>query len=274
MKNKKTIWANCLVRNEERWVWYAVMSVLDFMDRIIVWDTGSTDKTVEIIKAIDNPKIEFKEYGPVTRESYPKARQAMLEQTKGDWMFLLDGDEIWRKDDITKVVATIQKEGDWAESVVVKTINFVGDVYHYQEEEAGRYEIAGRRGHYNLRAINMRVPGLHAAGAHGVQGYFDADNKPIQERDPKKILFVDASYFHATHLPRSLKEEKDKEVPLRAQKRKYEIGIPFPKDTQYPEVFSLSRPGIVPEPWIRMGKEEWLRSLIQTPFKKLKRRLF
>lgn len=272
MRKTKTIWANCLVRNEDRWVWYAIASVIDFVDKILVWDTGSTDKTVEIIKSIKSPKIEFREYGPVTKESYPQARQAMLEATRADWMFLLDGDEIWRKKDIGEVINAINKKGDQVESVVVKTINFVGDVYHYQEEEAGKYEIAGRRGHLNLRAMKVRIPGLHAAGSHGQQGYFDGENKSIQERDPKKILFVDASYFHATHLPRSSEKEKDREVPLRAQKRKYEIGISLPKNTQYPEVFSLPRPEIVPSPWFRMNRKEFIRSLLETPVKRLKRR--
>ena len=274
MRSKKTIWGNCLVRNEDRWVWYALNSVIEYLDKILVWDTGSTDKTVEIIKTIKNPKIEFREYGLVTKESYPQARQAMLEKTRADWMFLIDGDEIWRKDDIKEVVEVINQKGDAAESVVVKTINLLGDIYHYQEEEAGKYEIAGRRGHYNLRAINMGISGLHAAGPHGEQGYFDADGKPIQERDQKKILFVDASYFHATHLSRSSEKEKDKEVPTRAQKRKYEIGLTFPKDMKYPEVFFLKRPAIVPDLWMKMTKMEWFRAAVQTPFKKIKRRLF
>ena len=274
MKKRKIIWGNCLVRNEERWVWYALSSVINYFDKILVWDTGSTDKTVEIIKTIHDPKIEFLEYGAVTRENYPQARQAMLEATAADWMFLIDGDEIWRKDDIRKVVEAINKNGDEVESVVVKTINLVGDIYHYQEEEAGKYEIAGRKGHLNLRAMNMKIPGLHAAGPHGQQGYFDADNKPIQERDPQKILFVPASYFHATHLSRSSKTGKDKEVPTRAQKRKYEIGIPFPKDFVYPEVFYLPQPEIVSDPWIKMTKMEWFRAAVQTPLKKIRRRLF
>lgn len=272
-KKKKTIWANCLVRNEEKWVWYAIMSVVDYVDKVLVWDTGSTDKTVEIIKTIDNPKIVFKEYGEVTKENYPEARQAMLKSTKADWVFILDGDEIWRQKDIAQLVAEINREGDNKESVVVKTINFVGDVFHYQEEAAGQYRIAGRKGHYNLRAMNMNIPGLHASGAHGVQGFFDNDSKSIQERDPQKIMFLPISYFHATHLQRTSGTKKEGEVPLRLKKRKYEIGIPFPKNAEYPDVFYLPRPEIVPSPWIKMSRKEWLKGVTQTPLKWLKRRI-
>jgi glycosyltransferase involved in cell wall biosynthesis len=273
MQNKKTIWVNCLVRNEEKWIWFALMSVINHVDKILVWDTGSTDKTIEIVKSIKNPKIEFKEYGSVTKETYPQARQAMLKATKADWLFILDGDEIWTDKGIKQVCDEIQEIGDEIESIVVKTINFLGDVYHYQEEQAGKYQIAGHKGHLNLRAMNLKIPGLHAAGAHGVQGYFDEDNKPIQDRDPKKIVFLPVSYFHATHLSRSSAVEKEKEVPLRANKRKYELGITLPSDTLYPEVFSVERPENVPNPWGRMSNFELLRAAIQTPFKKIKRAL-
>lgn len=270
MKKKKEIWGHCLVRNEECWIWYAINSVIDYLDKIIVWDTGSTDKTVQIIKLLKNPKISFKEFGPVTPETFAEARQEMLEETKADWLFLLDGDEIWTKEGISTVVKTIQEKGERIESIVVRTINWVGDVYHYQEEEAGKYQIAGRIGHYNLRAMNLKIPGLHADLPHGKQGYFDGEGRPIQERDPKKILFLPVSYFHASFLPRST---KDFEVPLRARKRKYEIGIPLPKHVKHPGVFYKPRPRIVPDPWIKMKGGEWIRAAIQTPFKKLKRRI-
>jgi len=270
VRKKKKIWGHCLVRNEENWVWYALLSVIEHFDRILVWDTGSTDKTVEIIKTIKSPKISFREYGPVSPETFVKARQEMLEKTRADWLFLIDADEVWTKKGVGEVVKAINERGDEIESIVVKTINLVGDVYHCQEEEAGQYEIAGKKGHYNLRAMNLKIPGLHAALPHGQQGYFDEEERPIQERDKKKILFLPVSYFHATHLPRS---SKDFEVPLRLRKRKYEIGVKIPKDVKYPEVFYKKRSQIVSSPWFKMGKAEWLRAAFQTPLKRLKRRL-
>ena len=49
---KQTIWANTIVHNEENFIWFAIMSVIDWVDKMLVWDTGSTDKTVEIIEEI------------------------------------------------------------------------------------------------------------------------------------------------------------------------------------------------------------------------------
>ena len=271
MKKKKTIWGNCLVRNEEQWVWYALMSVIDYVDKILVWDNGSTDKTVEIIKTIKSKKIVFKEIGPSTKEEHPLVRQKMIEATKADWLLHVDGDEVWPKSQIEKWAEIIQKKGDKIESIALRTINLVGDVYHYQEEAAGRYQLAGRKGHLTLRGINLKkIPGLHALHPHGKVGFFDENGVAIQDRDPKKIYFTDLHYFHMTHLPRSSQDEK---VPLRKRKRKYEIGLPLPKNIEYPEVFSFKRPKVVLSPWLKMSRGEWVRGAVQTPLKRIKRRI-
>ena len=47
-------------RNEERWIGYAVQSVLDhlYKPEIIIVDNNSTDKTLEIVKSFsENPNV-------------------------------------------------------------------------------------------------------------------------------------------------------------------------------------------------------------------------
>ena len=46
------ITAHCLVKNEENFVGYAIKSVVDFVDKVIVFDTGSTDKTIETVQSL------------------------------------------------------------------------------------------------------------------------------------------------------------------------------------------------------------------------------
>src|SRR3990172_3928684 len=95
---KQTIWANTIVHNEENFIWFAIMSVVNYVDKILVWDTGSTDKTVEIIKEVikeKGNKIEFKEVGAVNANEFTKMRQKMLDESHCDWILVLDGDEIW-----------------------------------------------------------------------------------------------------------------------------------------------------------------------------------
>ena len=51
--------AQCLIRNEERWIWYALKSVLDHVDLIQVWDDDSQDQTTAIIESINSPKFNI-----------------------------------------------------------------------------------------------------------------------------------------------------------------------------------------------------------------------
>jgi glycosyltransferase involved in cell wall biosynthesis len=271
------IWAHTLVKNEAKWLWYAVTSVVDYLDKILLWDTGSTDGTLEVIEDLCSrygSKIDFREYGPVDAETYTVARKEMLEQTESDWFLMLDGDEIWFEDSIQKVISEVKTNGNKLESVIVPTINLVGDIFHYQEASAGKYKIAGKEGHLSLKAINMRIPGLQIIGPHGQMGWADGERKMIQDRDPKKIKYLDAPFFHTTHLQRSGIKEKDAEVVKRKMKLKHEIGIEFPKDYMFPEAFFVPRPDFILSPWQVMSPEFKLRASIETPLRKVKRRIW
>lgn len=260
------IWVNTIVNNEENFIWFAIMSVVDYVDKVLVLDTGSTDRTVEIIKEIIKAKpkkIEFKEVGLVDKYEFTKMRQAMLEESKCDWILILDGDEIWWKDSIKKLVEEINKKGDKIDGVVVPMMVPVGDIYHIQEEAAGQYKLAGRRGHLSLRAIR-KIAGLHVDWPYGKEGFFDKNNKPVQERD--RIIFLNAPYLHVTHLRRSSKKR-------RYEKIKYELGQQVKSGFNYPEVFYKSYPSFIPLPWIKISGVKRLFAKTLTPFRKINRRL-
>lgn len=271
------IWAHTLVCNEERYIWFAVMGVIDFLDKILIWDTGSTDSTLKIIKEIKmvkGEKVEIKSLGKVDEIEFTKVRQQMLENTKSDWFMILDGDEVWWKDSIRETTEFIHKRGKDFDSVVSKFYNVVGDIYHCQEEKAGKYEIDDQKGHINIRFINKNIKGLHFDKPHGQQGLYDEKNNLIQNLNPKKRLHTENyGYMHFTNMIRSYSAKEDQKVIKRKTKFKYEIGKSFPKDFYYPEVFFQYKPYIVLSPWQRMDRKYFYKALLQTPIRKLKRRL-
>lgn len=260
-----TIWANTIINNEENFLWFAVMSVADFVDKMLIWDTGSTDKTVEIIRELKtrlDEKIEFKEVGPVDKFQFTKMRQKMLEQSNCDWILILDGDEIWWEASIKKLISEINKNE--AEGIVVPMKVPVGDIYHLQDEKAGYYRLLGRKGHLSLKAFSKNIPGLHVDWPYGKEGFFDKDNKLIQERS--KIVFLDAPFLHVTHLNRSGSKRK-------YNKFKYELGEEK-KGFKYPEALYKQYPKIVSSPWNRLSGIKLVQAKILTPLRKIKRVIY
>lgn len=262
--------AHLVVKNEENFIWYSIMSVINYVDEILIWDTGSTDNTLNIIQKINNSKIILKKLSAVDFDE-GEVRQLMLDATKSDWFMVLDADEIWWDESIQLITETIRNEGHQLESIIVPTINMIGDMFHFQSNDAGRYELAGKVGHYALRAINRDIPGLHGLGGHGVFMWADENNEKIEDRDINKMKFMDAPYIHVTHLNRS-RGVNNNNVYKRNMKLKYEIGIETAKDFFYPEVFFRERPEFVKSPWERMSVVYRLKSMAVTPLKKFRRR--
>lgn len=270
-----TIWAHTLVKNEERYLWFAVGSVAPYVDKVLLWDTGSTDNTVKIAKELTKrfpDKIDFKEVGNVDINQFTVVRQEMLERTKADWFLIVDGDEVWWDEQIKTMVDLIRDKGNSLDSIGCRFYNLVGDIFHFQDESAGKYTIDSRVGHLTIRAVSRKIKGLHFGKPHGQQGLLDADERLIQDRPPLGRYFIDQkTYLHFTHLKRSA--SGDVNVPKRMPKLKYELGKSFPLDFYYPEVFFKDKLDIVSSPWFTMDVYFRARSYIETPPRKLKRKL-
>jgi glycosyltransferase involved in cell wall biosynthesis len=276
MSKKPAIWVNMMIKNEERWIWYALKSVLPFVNKVLVWDTGSTDNSVKIIKTIKSKKINFKQIGNVDKKTFSKARQKMLELTKSDWVFNVAGDEVWPKNPLKSLIKEIRKASKKIQTFCVRPINFVGDIrFVHPETFSGQTPLAskGLKGFFSSRVFRKNIPGLHISGKYGREGFYDNKDRTIRERKKHVKYLPDVYYWHMTYLPRSSSRVKDKQVMMRDKKRKYEIGLRRPDWIEVPEVFYLDRPSIVPCPFYKMGNFAYIRSLVQTPFKKLKRKV-
>lgn len=257
---KSGMTAHCLVRNEENWVWYAINSVLPNVSQILVFDTGSTDNTVKIIKSIDSPKIIFEEKGEVDKVRYAALRQEMLERTETDWFMVLDGDEIWPEATIKELLRAIRHAPKHKEAIVVGEWMCQGDVFHYSKEVASLSDPqapANLTGYRLARAIR-KLDGLKVIGIYGIESYADKNNCNVSDWKKKRLIYLRNRFFHMSFLPRSSRITFDREVMMRAPKTRFNKGIPFPVDFCYPEVFFKNRPAFVPSPW---NKLTWIDQL-------------
>lgn len=265
---KTRIVGHMIVKNEERFVWYAINSVLPFVEKLIIFDTGSSDRTLDLIKSIDTTKIELRELGAVSDVSHTEMRNKMIKLSpseKFDWIMIVDGDEIWPRKQLEKVVDEL--EVTTANTVVVKTKNVVGDLYHALPESAGQYQILGKKGHLAMRFLRTNIKNLRVVNPHGGQTYLNEDT-PVHEQSKDKILMLPYYYIHTTHLRRS---SKDKDTLKRSFKYKYELGDELDED-KLPEVFFEPRPLTVPEVTQRMDKFTYLMCILFTIPRRIRRR--
>lgn len=79
-----------IVKNEEAVLEQCLLSCRDFVDEIIIVDTGSTDSTIDIIKEYGGTVYHFD-----WCDDFGAARNFALQQVKTPWTLTLDADDIF-----------------------------------------------------------------------------------------------------------------------------------------------------------------------------------
>lgn len=77
-----------IVKDEEEMLGACLDSVRELADEVVIYDTGSTDRTVEIARAAGARVIEG-----YWDDSFARARNAVLSYAFGEWVLSLDADE-------------------------------------------------------------------------------------------------------------------------------------------------------------------------------------
>jgi len=93
-----------IVKNEERFLPECLASIKNVADDIIVVDTGSTDRTVEIAKSFGARVIEIE-----WPNDFAKARNVGLDAVKTPWVLILDADEELVRDDLSKLQRAMEQ---------------------------------------------------------------------------------------------------------------------------------------------------------------------
>src|SRR5687768_16944509 len=85
-----------MVRNEESNLPPCLGTVRDLVDEIVLIDTGSIDRTIEIAKSFGAKVVSFP-----WCDSFAAARNEALRHATGDWVFWMDADD--RLDEANRV---------------------------------------------------------------------------------------------------------------------------------------------------------------------------
>lgn len=264
------ITAHMVVRNEDRFVWYAISSVLPYVDKFIIFDTGSTDKTSSIIETFKDKKIVFSQKNSVDTKGLVNVRQSQIDMTETSWIWIVDGDEVYPSKTAEKISQLVESKKDYL-GIIVHRYDLLGDVYHYQNEKVGEYNQFGRKGHYVLRLINKKkISGLKVCGDYPYEYFADKDGNSIKEKGKKYFPFVEERIFHGLYLKRS---SRGASLPNVLNRNKYKIELGTKIETEeLPEVFFWETPFVSD----LCQRRNWLYILVAlavTPIKFLKRKM-
>jgi len=106
----ETLSITMICKDEESCIERCLESIKE-ADEIILVDTGSTDKTLEIASKYSNVKI-FSGSDFTWRDDFAFSRNQSLERCTGTWCYVIDCDEYLEPDGIAKIKKEIAKAGD------------------------------------------------------------------------------------------------------------------------------------------------------------------
>jgi len=261
-----TIAVNCVIKNEDQWIGFALQSVLPYVDKVYICDTGSEDSSLNIIQSLESDKIHLESKKVSSPADITNIRQEMLDKVKENWILFLDGDEIWPEPAIKASLESI-KSNQELDFLISRYKNLIGDVYHYQEERAGKYRIQDKSGHVTIRWINKsKLKNLKFSLDYPLE-QLQYKNVALQDLANSVYKMVENPYLHATHLKRS---SKSTNTFNREKKYKYELGEKFLSTFKYPGCFyspTIDNSHI----WKKRSLQYLFHASWQTPLKKLKR---
>lgn len=241
MKNDRnySITGHMVVKNEDRWIWFAIMSVIDYLDRLIIYDTGSIDHTNDIIVELllnekYRKKITYENIGKVSPENFYKVRQKQIDNTDTDYFMVVDGDEVWYKDGLCELDKILSERRPHL--VATRFINCCGDAFHYRFDNRETYCINGIVGSITIRVYSMQIPGIACGGIYGVEGYINNDGIAVQEAGYTTEIQKE-KYLHMSLLNRSSAQKGDFSIAYRRAKLHATWDAKFDCNFKYPEVF-------------------------------------
>jgi len=112
----------------------SIKSVLPIVDEFVVNVGNSEDDTLNRIKQINNPKIRIIESNwneNISEKGYVYGQQKMIAQFNciGDWLFYIEGDEIYHEDDLEEIKKQMKLNiaDDKVEALAFKFLHFYGN---------------------------------------------------------------------------------------------------------------------------------------------------
>ena len=116
-----------IVKNEEKNLQRSIASIINQVDEIVVVDTGSTDRTVQLAE-----KAGAKVYHFQWQDDFSAARNFALFKVHGDWLVLLDADEYFTEKTAGNIRQAVYQAGK-ADGFLIRWVNYDVDNAEVQD---------------------------------------------------------------------------------------------------------------------------------------------
>ncbi|MCL2224385.1 MAG: glycosyltransferase [Defluviitaleaceae bacterium] len=156
-----------IVKNGEKYIEQCIESILPAITEMIVVDTGSADSTLEKIKRF-NPSIFHFEW----KNNFADARNFSLQYARGDYVIVLDADEIIYAEDLPKLMEAVKNTS--ADCITVRFHNLT------DEKDENMFSI-----HEGLRIFKRGA--FRFCGAIHEQPVFNFSGKPLMEHSMVRV---------------------------------------------------------------------------------------
>ena len=125
-----------IVKNEEKYLPRCLQSIKPMVDEMVVVDTGSVDATRDIAEIFGAKVFDFQ-----WQDDFAAARNHSLDQALGDWILIMDADEVIAKSDHSNILDLVKKSKNNKSAYVLTTRNYTDrqDSADYSEN-TGLYE--------------------------------------------------------------------------------------------------------------------------------------
>lgn len=174
-----------IVKNEEKYLEQcltALQPILDQLDsELIIADTGSTDRTVEIARKFTDNVFHFEWIS-----DFAAARNSTLERAKGDWYMFIDADEIAVDcSELIRFFRSGEYRKYYSATYIQKSYTDVSDKDHFNELRAMRMiqkDPESRfKGRIHETFTYIKRPTKHLAFTVDHYGYCFTDNGVVTE---------------------------------------------------------------------------------------------
>jgi len=123
MKRKTTVSACMIVKDEEELLPGCLDSIRDWVDEIVIVDTGSSDRTVEIAQSY-GARIFHQPW----EGNFSKHRNYSIEQATKDWIIIIDADERFSENDVPPLMELM--DSDRHQIISINVFNMYAESDH------------------------------------------------------------------------------------------------------------------------------------------------